>query len=123
MAPKQPCAPRWRRPGGRLLTHFNGLPQGLEFLVDMRAEVIRLHRHDVAFAGLDADLRALLASWFDVGFLDLRLITWDAPASLLEKLIAYEAVTKSSRGTTSRTAWSRIGAVTPFFTRAWPTSR
>ncbi len=79
-------------PRRRLLTHFNGLPQGLEFLVDMRAEVIRLHRHDVAFAGLDADLRALLASWFDVGFLDLRLITWDAPASLLEKLIAYEAV-------------------------------
>ncbi len=31
-------------------------------------------------------------SWFDVGFLDLKRITWDAPAALLEKLISYEAV-------------------------------
>ncbi|MFQ5959657.1 MAG: malonyl-CoA decarboxylase domain-containing protein, partial [Alphaproteobacteria bacterium] len=28
----------------------------------------------------------------DVGFLDLERITWDAPAALLERLIAYEAV-------------------------------
>jgi malonyl-CoA decarboxylase len=34
----------------------------------------------------------LLASWFDVGFLELARITWDAPAALLEKLIVYEAV-------------------------------
>jgi len=39
-------------------------------------------------------MRQLLASWFDVGFLDLKPITWDSPASLLEKLIAYEAVHK-----------------------------
>jgi malonyl-CoA decarboxylase len=32
------------------------------------------------------------AAWFDVGFLDLRRITWDSPASLVEKLIKYEAV-------------------------------
>jgi len=31
-------------------------------------------------------------SWFDVGFLELRCISWDAPASLLEKLARYEAV-------------------------------
>jgi malonyl-CoA decarboxylase len=41
---------------------------------------------------LDDDLRALLTSWFDVGFLELKRITWDAPAALLERLIAYEAV-------------------------------
>ena len=34
----------------------------------------------------------MLKNWFDVGFLELRRITWDSPASLLEKLIAYEAV-------------------------------
>ncbi len=33
-----------------------------------------------------------MTSWFDVGFLELRQITWDAPAALLEKLIEYEAV-------------------------------
>ena len=43
-------------------------------------------------AGLELDLKALLASWFDIGFLELTRITWDAPAALLEKLIVYEAV-------------------------------
>jgi malonyl-CoA decarboxylase len=33
-----------------------------------------------------------LADWFDIGFLELKRITWDSPAALLEKLIAYEAV-------------------------------
>src|SRR5690606_27386855 len=42
--------------------------------------------------GLQEDLRRVLASWFDLGFLELRRITWRSPALLLEKLIAYEAV-------------------------------
>ena len=41
---------------------------------------------------MERDLRELLESWFDVGFLDLQQITWNSSASLLEKLIAYEAV-------------------------------
>src|SRR5216684_550588 len=49
-------------------------------------------RRDPVLAGLELDLKALLASWFDVGFLALTRITWDAPAALLEKLIVYEAV-------------------------------
>lgn len=76
----------------KLLTHFNALPEGVKFLVDMRAELLRLGAHDAVLAGLERDLKALLASWFDVGFLELRRITWDAPAALLEKLIVYEAV-------------------------------
>jgi len=76
----------------RLLTQFNGLPEGVKFLVDLRAEVLRRRKDDPALAPLDYDLRALLGSWFDVGFLDLRRIAWDAPAALLEKLIRYEAV-------------------------------
>src|SRR5207245_1976246 len=47
---------------------------------------------DPALRGLADDLRDLLANWFDIGFLELRRITWESPASLLEKLIAYEAV-------------------------------
>ena len=47
---------------------------------------------DGALGALEPDLKGLLASWFDVGFLELRRITWNAPATLLEKLIAYEAV-------------------------------
>lgn len=76
----------------RLLRHFNGLRQGVKFLVDLRADLLDLAREDPALRPLDRELRDLLASWFDVGFLELHRITWDAPASLLEKLIAYEAV-------------------------------
>ena len=39
-----------------------------------------------------ASCKAQLATLFDVGLLELRRITWDAPAALLEKLIEYEAV-------------------------------
>ena len=76
----------------KLLTQFNALQEGVKFLVDLRADLRRLTGKNMAFRALDDDLRQLLASWFDVGFLDLRRITWDSPASLLEKLIAYEAV-------------------------------
>ena len=79
-------------PRRRLLTQFNGLPEGIKFLVDLRADLRQIVRDDPALAGLDGDLKELLASWFDIGFLNLERITWDAPATLLEKLIAYEAV-------------------------------
>jgi len=81
-----------RPPHIRLLTQFNALPQGVQFLVDMRADLIRCKRDDAALQALDDDLQRQLKSWFDVGFLELRQITWQAPASLLEKLIQYEAV-------------------------------
>ncbi|MCB2100031.1 MAG: malonyl-CoA decarboxylase [Rhodobacterales bacterium] len=77
----------------RLLTQFNALPEGVKFLVDMRAELLPLSRRDPALRALEDDLKALLTTWFDVDFLELRRITWDSsPAALLEKLIAYEAV-------------------------------
>ena len=76
----------------KLLTRFNALPQGVKFLVDLRATIMELGERDPVFQGLLDDLTGLLRGWFDVGFLELRRITWDSPASLLEKLIAYEAV-------------------------------
>lgn len=77
----------------RLLTQFNVLPEGVKFLVDMRAEAMSLLPQEPSLVPLERDLKGLLASWFDIGFLELKRITWDsAPASLLEKLIAYEAV-------------------------------
>ena len=79
-------------PRVRLLTQFNVLPEGVKFLADLRHDLLSLTERDAQLRGLERDLRVLLESWFDVGFLDLRRITWDSPASLLEKLIAYEAV-------------------------------
>jgi malonyl-CoA decarboxylase len=75
-----------------LLRQFNALPEGVKFLVDRRAELIAMGNGDAVLRGLADDLRDLLANWFDIGFLELRRITWDSPAALLEKLMAYEAV-------------------------------
>jgi malonyl-CoA decarboxylase len=76
----------------RLLTQFNALRQGVKFLVDMRADLLKIYRKDSHLTAFERDFRQLLASWFDIGFLELERISWDHPASLLEKLIAYEAV-------------------------------
>jgi len=76
----------------KLLTQFNALPEGVKFLVDLRAEMMTMMRTDPLLAPLENDLRTLLVAWFDVGFLELVRITWHSPAALLEKIIAYEAV-------------------------------
>ncbi len=79
-------------PRVRLLTQFNALPDGIKFLVDLRSELSEHTRGDAALSALDTDLRDLLAAWFDVGFLELRRITWRSPALVLEKIADYEAV-------------------------------
>ncbi|MBU6498593.1 MAG: malonyl-CoA decarboxylase [Rhodospirillales bacterium] len=76
----------------RLLTQFTTIPDGMKFLVDLRGMLLDHARTDPVLAALASDLRGLLASWFDVGFLELRRIDWDSPAALLEKLVGYEAV-------------------------------
>ncbi|WP_286791211.1 malonyl-CoA decarboxylase [Thalassospira sp. UBA4513] len=75
-----------------ILKEFNSLPQGVKFLVDLRADLLRWRKEAPGLAILERDLKTLLASWFDIGFLELQRITWNSPAALLEKLIAYEAV-------------------------------
>ncbi|EKV28425.1 Malonyl-CoA decarboxylase [Caenispirillum salinarum AK4] len=79
-------------PRVNLLTQFNALPDGVKFLVDMRAQLLPLARKSYDLKGLEGDLKGLLMSWFDVGFLELKRLTWSSPAVVLEKIIAYEAV-------------------------------
>ena len=79
-------------PRRRLLQRFAAFPQGMRFLIDMRAQWLPELKRDRRLLALDAELEALLCTWFDVAFLELRRISWDSPASLLEKLIRYEAV-------------------------------
>jgi malonyl-CoA decarboxylase len=76
----------------RILTQFNAIPQGVKFLVDLRADLLRYLENDRELAVLDRELESRLSAWFDVGFLELQRITWNSPAALLEKLIEYEAV-------------------------------
>ncbi len=81
-----------RTPRVKILTQFTGLPDGVKFLVDLRADLLELAPGHPDLGILESELSSLLALWFDVGFLELQRITWDSPASLLERLIAYEAV-------------------------------
>lgn len=87
---------RYRRatvsPRRRLLQRFSANPHGIHFLVDLRAELQPALRHEPRLRALDVEMEYMFSTWFDVGFLELRRISWDSPASLIEKLIRYEAV-------------------------------
>jgi malonyl-CoA decarboxylase len=76
----------------RILTQFNAIPQGVKFLVDLRADLLRYAADDPLLKPLDRELETRLTAWFDVGFLELQRITWESPAALLERLVKYEAV-------------------------------
>ncbi len=76
----------------RILTQFNAIPQGVKFLVDLRADLLRFLAGDPLLKPLDRELETRLSAWFDVGFLELQRITWTSPAALLERLVQYEAV-------------------------------
>lgn len=71
---------------------LNLAPGGTESLVRMRAHLLKHKRHHVELAKVDNDLKHLLRSWFNRGFLVLRPIDWSTPADILEKIIDYEAV-------------------------------
>ena len=79
-------------PRRRLLQRFSVYPEGIAFLVDMRAQMQPWLKTDKRLQALDAEMEYMFSTWFDVGFLELRRISWDSPASLVEKLIKYEAV-------------------------------
>ncbi|MBG6076547.1 malonyl-CoA decarboxylase [Polaromonas sp. CG_9.11] len=79
-------------PRRRLLQRFSVYPQGVQFLVELRAEILPFLKADKRLMALDVEMEYMFSTWFDVGFLDLRRISWDSPASLIEKLIQYEAV-------------------------------
>ncbi len=79
-------------PRQELLRRMNMAPGGTAALVAIRKELLGLLREHPELKPLDSDLRHLLASWFNRGFLELRRIDWQTPAAVLEKLIKYEAV-------------------------------
>ncbi len=79
-------------PRRRLLQRFSVFPEGIQFLVNMRAEILPFLKADKSLLALDVEMEYMFSTWFDVGFLELRRISWDSPASMLEKLIKYEAV-------------------------------
>ena len=75
-----------------LIRRLNRVPQVTGQLVNMRADLLKISKGDPALETLDLDFQNLLSSWFNRGFLVLRPISWESPAHILEKIIAYEAV-------------------------------
>lgn len=79
-------------PRQELFRRLNMAPGATAILVDMRTELLQFLRHKPELKSVDFDMRHLFASWFNRGFLDLERIDWNTSASVLEKLIRYEAV-------------------------------
>jgi len=75
-----------------LLRRLNQVPGATAQLVAMRLDLLGMLKEHPSYARTDLDFVHLLSSWFNRGFLVLRRINWGAPANILEKVIAYEAV-------------------------------
>lgn len=77
-----------------LFERLNAHPGGLKFLVDLRVDLNgAIEEENIPLLrSLDSDLKEKLATWLSPAVLELHRITWDDPASLLEKIVAYEAI-------------------------------
>ncbi|KAL8462689.1 hypothetical protein ACS0TY_033638 [Phlomoides rotata] len=77
-----------------LFERLNTHPGGLRFLSIMRADILSFLAEEniVSLRALDSYLKEKLITWLSPANLQLHNITWDDPASLLEKIVAYEAV-------------------------------
>ena len=61
-------------------------------LVSMRVDLLKLLRDHPDLKRTNHDFVHLLRSWFNRGFLVLQQISWNTPARILDKIVAYEAV-------------------------------
>lgn len=75
-----------------LARRLNQVPGATAQLVQMRDDLLDALKARPDLGPVDQDLRHLLSSWFNRGFLVLLPISWESPAEVLEKIIAYEAV-------------------------------
>lgn len=67
-------------------------PKGTRAIVSLREDLLGFIPSHPNLQAIDEVLRVLLISWFNPGFLVLKKIDWDTEASILEKIIQYEAV-------------------------------
>ncbi|KAF2304904.1 hypothetical protein GH714_000431 [Hevea brasiliensis] len=77
-----------------LFERLNNHPGGLRFLSILRADILSILAEEniASLRALDSYLKEKLNTWLSPAALELHQITWDDPASLLEKIVAYEAV-------------------------------
>ena len=76
----------------KLIRRLNHAPDATYRLVAMREHLLSRIADAPVLRTVDADFAHLFTSWFNRGFLELRLIDWNTSAAILEKVIRYEAV-------------------------------
>jgi len=75
-----------------LIRAMNMAPGGTSSLLGMREDLQRFLKEDQSLGVVDGDFVHLFSSWFNRGFLRIQEISWNTPATVLEKIIEYEAV-------------------------------
>ncbi len=76
----------------RLINMLNLAPDGTRRLLAMRTDLLGAPPGNPGLKALDSEFEDAFSAWFNAGFLELRPLTWDTPAAVLEKIIKYEAV-------------------------------
>uniref|UniRef100_A0A0N4ZPB1 Malonyl-CoA decarboxylase, mitochondrial n=1 Tax=Parastrongyloides trichosuri TaxID=131310 RepID=A0A0N4ZPB1_PARTI len=84
----------------QLFQAISNVPEGIKFLCNLRADVHKIIKvkskessGDLSnLLKMDFILKEKLTNWFSLSNLSLQRITWDSPASLLQKLASKEAV-------------------------------
>ena len=76
----------------KLFRRMNMAPNATPLLVKMRGTLLSLLSEHSDLKPVDTDLKHQFVSWFNRGFLELRVIDWNSPAAVLEKIIEYESV-------------------------------
>ena len=79
-------------PRQELLRRLNRASNGTAVVVEMRRDLLQLLDKKPELSAVDFDMRHLLSSWFNPGFLKMHQVDWKSPAEVLEKLIQHEAV-------------------------------
>jgi malonyl-CoA decarboxylase len=79
-------------PRQELFRRLNRAPGGTATILRMRERLLELKVAQRDLDAVDWDLRHLLSSWFNPGFLQIVRVDWHTPAYVLEQIIAHEAV-------------------------------
>ena len=79
-------------PRVKLFRRMNMAPDTTSVLVKMRGALLQLLADRPELKRVDTDLKHQFVSWFNRGFLELRVIDWNSPAAVLERIIQYESV-------------------------------
>lgn len=76
----------------RLILRLNQADNATLLLIKMREDLLEFIKDDPSLIDVDTDFKKLFTSWFNGGFLNLKRLDWSSSASILEKIIRYEAV-------------------------------